>query len=112
VLFKQRNDFGRCVGIRRRLARVNVEFEQCAHAFDFFVVNGEIQRCVTVVIERVLVDTGRAQQLDRVRFASVCGVLKCSETVKDIESIFSKIKDFELLLTHLFLARFQSCPKP
>ena len=56
------------VGRYARLARVNVELEQSAHTIDLWTIDGQIQRSLAIVGDRVLIDAvQRTQQLARAR---------------------------------------------
>ena len=72
MFFQQLHDFDFRPPRDARLARVNVELEQSAHTFDFWTIDGQVQRSHAIDVNRVLIDAvQRTHQLARARVAII-----------------------------------------
>ena len=72
MFFQQLHDFDFRIDIDARRARVNVQLEQSAHWIDLWLTDGQVQRSLAIVGDRVLIDAvHRKQQLARARVASI-----------------------------------------
>ena len=89
MFIQQLHDVDACVRINARLARVNVELEQSAHSIDFWKTDGEVQRSLAFIVDRVLIDAvQRTQHLARTRAA----IIKCEMLRRP--TFFSEKNDF------------------
>ena len=70
MFFQQLHNFDFRVGRDARLARVNVQLEQRTNSIYVVPANGDVQRSLASVVDRVLLDAvQRTQHLTRARVA-------------------------------------------
>ena len=70
MFIQQLHDFDVGVGRNARLARLNVELEQSAHRIDSWTTDGQVQRSLAIVVDRVVIDAIQGtQQLARAHVA-------------------------------------------
>ena len=120
MFFQQLRDFDERLRRDARLARVNVELEQSAHTIDLWTTDGQVQRSLAVIVDRILIDAVQCTQ----QLTCACVVRKWWCEMQRRPTIFvKKNKDFGLWKTDIFyknssqkltrrcLARSQSRPK-